>query len=75
MLDQPCAHCGELIPKPASSAPRTYCGRQCADDHRRELRMERQALKRASHEANVAAYESWLQARRKRLARLERMTA
>ena len=75
MLDQPCAHCGELIPKPANSAPRTYCGRQCAYDHRRELRMERRAVSRATHEANVAGEARFQAERRKRQARLERMTA
>ena len=77
MSDQiACQHCGEPTPaRNTSGSLRKYCSLQCSADQRGIIRAQRRKVSRASHEANLAAYENWLAARRKRLGHDERWAA
>ena len=71
-----CPNCGKTVPARNNKGHRrTYCTIECSAAYRPKLAAQRRERQRAAQEYHATALETWLQARRKRLARLERMPA
>ena len=71
-----CPNCGKTVPARNNKGHRrTYCTIECSAAYRPKLAAQRHERQRAAQEYHATALEAWLQARRERLARLERMPA
>ena len=71
-----CPNCGKtLLARNKNGQRRTYCTIECSAAYRPKLAAQRRERQRAAQEYHATALEAWLQARRERLARLERMPA